>query len=36
VGLVEPLKEKQKMRVIANQKSALVPGDGQSMSMELD
>jgi len=36
VELTEPVKEKQKIRVATKQKSALVPGGGQSMGMELD
>jgi len=36
VALTEPVKEKQKIRVATKQKSALVPGGGQSMGMELD
>jgi large subunit ribosomal protein L24e len=36
IALTEPVKEKQKIRIAAKQKSALVPGGGQSMGMEID
>jgi len=36
VELVEPTKEKQKMRVATKKQSALIPGGGQNMGMDVD
>jgi large subunit ribosomal protein L24e len=36
VEMADPIKEKQKIRIATKSQSALVPGAGQSMGMDVD